>query len=155
MSRLISVARTLSFFANARRGATLAPLAAVLVLTGCGKGEPARIPVFPVSGQVRVEGDSASGAVVVFHSVSKATPPAIATADREGRFKLTTYDTGDGAPAGEYAVTVSLRKLISKEGSSIAGPNVLPEKFASPTTTPFKVTVAATPNELKPFVVTK
>jgi len=156
MSRLISVARVLLSLTNARRGAlaTLA-LAGLFSLSGCGEAQAPRTPVFPVSGQVRVEGDSASGALVVFHSVSKTTPPASATADGEGRFKLTTYETGDGAPAGEYTVTVSLRKLVTKEGSSIAGPNVLPEKFASPTTTPFKVTVAAAPNELKPFVVTK
>lgn len=155
MSRLISV----SPLVLSVRFALALALGAGVFSTGCSQppepGSGPRVAVFPVSGKVQIEGDSPSGAVVVFHSVSKTTPPASATVDSEGRFKLTTYETGDGAPAGEYSVTVSLRKLVTKDGDSITGPNVLPAKFASPTTTPFKVTVAAAPNELKPFVVTK
>src|SRR4051812_27610455 len=54
-----------------RWGATLVGLGAALLTGACAKDE-ARIPVFPVRGQVNFEGKPAPGAFVVFHPVEDA-----------------------------------------------------------------------------------
>jgi hypothetical protein len=78
-----------------------------VVLSSCGDG---RVKVYPAHGKVVDEkGKPAAGALVMFHPVS---PPGgnveavVCTADADGVYRLTTYTAGDGAPAGQYVVTV-------------------------------------------------
>src|SRR5262245_38294847 len=91
------------------RAAFLGCALAVGALGGCGG---ARTTVYPVTGQVLVKGKPADGAFLVFHPTGgghKDTPRPYATADAGGTFRLTTYESGDGAPAGSYRVTVVWR----------------------------------------------
>src|SRR5438105_15139802 len=88
---------------TARGALLLAALA--LLAAGCS----GRRSVSPVSGQVFVGKKPAAGAMVTFHPVRDAGGPVYRPngyADAQGRFALTTYTQGDGAPAGEYVVTV-------------------------------------------------
>ncbi len=74
---------------------------------GCHKSNSR--PVFPVRGQFVFQGRPLAGAFVVFHPLDGSEPLTVeprAHTGQDGRFVLTTYATGDGAPAGEYAVTV-------------------------------------------------
>ena len=90
---------------------------ALLTVTGCGKAEPVRVAVHPVKGQVILAGKPAAGAVVVFHPKAPgAFPPPRAQADKDGNFLVTTFKTADGAPLGEYVITVELRSLVEKGG---------------------------------------
>src|SRR5262245_50392711 len=80
---------------------------ALLLLGGCS-GKP---PVYPVRGEVRdSEGKPAKGVLVVFHPVGEANSSEVVKpvgrVDENGEFHLTTYVEGDGAPAGDYAVTL-------------------------------------------------
>src|SRR5438552_470087 len=77
------------------------------VAPGCSKG--GRKEVHPVQGQVLVNTAPASGALLTFHPVSGSPndPRPSAQADDQGRFSLTTYASGDGAPEGEYEVAVT------------------------------------------------
>lgn len=87
-----------------------ATAAACLALTSCGKGD-GRKPTFSVVGQVFVDQKPAANAEVVFHPVGDPDPNAVkphGTVGADGTFTLTTYDGGDGAPAGDYRVTVEL-----------------------------------------------
>src|SRR5437016_1941611 len=84
----------------------LATAVAAACLASCARNP--RKPVFPVRGQVTVDGKPAAGATVFFYPV-ESDPDAIApygVTDANGSFTLTTYLTFDGAPAGEYVVTV-------------------------------------------------
>ena len=79
---------------------------AVVIATAGGCGE-ARLPTYPVSGQV-VYADGAAlkyGGSVRF-VCSEVTPPITAKGrfGADGRFVLTTFDEGDGAIAGEHKV---------------------------------------------------
>lgn len=132
-------------------------LGAALLAGGCAQKDESRAPVFPVRGQLSFEGQSAPGAFVVFHSVEDTgdEPRPIAHVGPDGSFQLTTYDKDDGAPSGEYAVTVEWRKLVTKGEEAEAGPNVIPGRYAKPETTPLKVTVAEAPNDLPPLQLTK
>jgi hypothetical protein len=87
--------------------ALLAVAALALLIVGCS----GRRSVYPVSGQVFVGKDKkpAAGAMVTFHPVASDGGPIYKPngyVDDHGRFTLTTYDSGDGAPAGEYTVTL-------------------------------------------------
>jgi hypothetical protein len=140
------------------RGTGLLGLTAALMTGGCAKEDAARAPVFPVHGQVSFKGQPTPGAFVVFHPVEDAGDEPIrptGQVEPDGSFSLTTYDKGDGAPPGEYSVTVEWRKLVTKGEEAEAGPNVLPDLYSKPETTPLKVTVAEEPNDLPPLQITK
>jgi len=80
--------------------------AALLFVVGCGGGKPTP---YPVTGIVTAaDGKPAAGALVQFHPAGSEYPDLRFTGmtDDAGRFSLTTNRTGDGAPAGTYAVTV-------------------------------------------------
>src|SRR5688572_10824093 len=92
----------------AARGLSAAVLATLLLtlLPACRKSD--RPETFPVKGKVVVDGKPAKGATVTFHPREASDRPYIPTAqtDDNGEFSLATFETGDGAPAGEYDVTV-------------------------------------------------
>lgn len=124
-----------------------------LSLIGCGDSRPKAIPV---SGKVTYKGKEVPvGALVVFHPTDPAREKQIGgkpfgKVGDDGTFTLTTYTTGDGAPEGEYGVTVEWRPpaqsetkfQLSAEGSS-AAPNKLQGKFSDPRNPFTKVTVKA------------
>ncbi len=84
-------------------------LSLVAAIPACG---PSRRSVFPVKGRVVDNaGKPVVGATVLFHpTATDPEDPNIPTAhvDETGAYSLTTYVEGDGAPAGEYRVTVLL-----------------------------------------------
>ena len=110
-----------------------------------------RRPVYPVRGRVFFEGSPAPNAVVTFYLINpdtkRVTRAGDAMAEADGSFALSTYTANDGAPAGEYAVTVVWwNPLVDAEGKP--GPNLLPERYAKPETTPLKAVVKTGANEV-------
>lgn len=80
-------------------------------LAGCDDRPSAagRRPVYPVEGRLLIEGVPAANAQVAFHPAGDADPTAPRPTGHtgpDGTFRLTTYTANDGAPAGEYVVTV-------------------------------------------------
>lgn len=102
-----------------------------------------RPPVFAVTGQVLVDGKAAPGAMVVCYPKLNVAdgPRPKGTVDRKGRFQLTTYEPGDGAPAGDYVVTVEWPQSIGKGEDARFVDIVLPE-FRSPKTSKLVLTVS-------------
>lgn len=145
------------------RAASVALILALLAGTGCSKQDG--VPVFPVRGQVKFKGEPASGAFVVFHPVGAAPDPGASPVDEQpcpsalvkpdGSFELTTRQGGDGAPAGDYAVTLEWFKPVQRNGAPEAGPNVIPPTYGKPESTPLKVTVKAESNDLPAWEVTR
>ncbi len=87
----------------------LIPAMALFVL-GCGGG--GSIPPVPVSGKVLVGGKPVEGAVVTFLSQAKeGGRSASGKTDKDGAFKLTTAKTNDGAPPGEYTITIAKQEM--------------------------------------------
>lgn len=84
-------------------------LAAVALGATCGC-DHARPVVHPVTGLVLVDGKPAGRARVAFHpngdAPDAALPRPVAITEADGTFRLMTFKSGDGAPAGVYAVTV-------------------------------------------------
>jgi hypothetical protein len=133
----------------------LVALSAVLVFAGCS-GET-RVPVYPVKGKVSFKGEAPTGAQVVLHPVDRATPSDVApvgTVKADGTFAITAYEPGDGAPPGEYVATIEWFKLIDKgEGAGGRGPNVIPKEYASPTTSPIRVSVKTSATQIPPIEI--
>jgi hypothetical protein len=109
-----------------------------------------RKPTHPVRGVVCLEGCPAAGTQVAFHLYNPDTKKYAYTADglveSDGSFVLTTYVSGDGAPVGEYAVTVApWGGLFEEHGKQTE--MALPEKYRKPDTTPLKAVVKSGKNE--------
>lgn len=143
---------------RAARPSSLAAAGALLLFVslfaGCTKSE-ATVPVHPVSGQVLLNGKPAAHASVIFHPKAAAdgVPVPRAQADAQGNFSLSTYGQGDGAPLGEYAVTVEMRPLVKKDGEFETGPNIIPRQYATPQTTKITTRVAEGTNNVPIKVV--
>jgi hypothetical protein len=110
-------------------------LLAASVPVGCRKPPRAdRLPTYPVTGRVLVVGQPAAGAEVQLWAVDGGLkvaglcPHAIVGDD--GRFHLTTYNTGDGAPEGEYGVT--LRWPLPPPPGREQGPDRFQGRYADP-----------------------
>lgn len=124
---------------HALRAIALAALFGVGGMGGCGKE---KIETHAVSGSVAFQGKAPSGAVVTFHPKGTWPHPAlpVGTVADDGSFRVGTFDISDGAPSGEYAVTVQWFP-VAADGS--VGRNAIPERYASRDTTPLAATVAA------------
>jgi hypothetical protein len=80
--------------------------AVAAMLAGCSSGGPARVETIPVTGTVTVDGQAVEGVSVTLDRVgdAKNVIPSTAMTDAEGKFAISTYEQGDGAPIGEYTV---------------------------------------------------
>jgi len=127
---------------------TLLLVAAAGSMAGCGSTDG--VALFPVEGEVRYNGQPVAGAQVVFHpcQARAGVPPARAQTDASGKFQLTTFNAHDGAPAGDYAVTVEFFPLQRWQDEFLAGRNALPPKYATSATTDLRIQVASGPNKL-------
>ena len=131
-------------------------LAALMVATGlgCSKSE-SRVPVHPVQGAIQYRGQPAAGAFVslVPKNATDGVPNPRATVAKDGSFTVSTYDGNDGAPEGEYVVTVQWYKPVRQGNDLVGGPNVLPAKYSSPKTSDVTIHIAAGENRLKPIQI--
>jgi hypothetical protein len=109
-----------------------------LIVSACGKEHK---PVYPVHGKgLDKNAKAAAGAIIVFHPVVAEDPKEakpIGTVDENGEFTLTTYKTGDGAPAGEYCITLAWfpprKSIMEPEKDDVLGGRfALPEKSPIP-----------------------
>jgi hypothetical protein len=131
------------------RAALLA--AAALAPAGCGDG---RVPVHPVTGQLFAGGQPAHGAKVFFFPAAEPADPRarcpVGEVDEQGEFAMTTYDAGDGAPAGEYVVCFMWPTRHPIKGTFDGGDRYGSKHF-DPATSPHRVTVVAGPNRVPRF----
>jgi hypothetical protein len=137
----------------AHRGIGLFLGIAALACSSCGSGGQ---PVYPVQGKVLYLGKPTPGAVVVFHPAGNPSPDALrpqGTVSADGSFRLTTYQPDDGAPPGDYDVTI-LWTRPSKHGGG-EQVNLLPPRYLRPRTSRLRVQVKAEPNDLPPFKLTR
>jgi len=111
---------------------------------GCGESHPNEKQVFKILGKVTVDGKAVGELQVALHDASgpdtkQPTYPQGFT-NPDGTIRISTYEEGDGAPAGEYNVTFSWQEynLISR---GFSGPDKLNKKYSDPKTTPIKLSL--------------
>ncbi len=121
----------------------------LLLACGCSGSRGDRLPTYPVVGRLLIEGKPAAGARVQFIAVGDARLAALAphaTVEPDGSFRLTTYRTGDGAPEGRYALTVTWQGAPRRGHEE--GPDRLRGRYANPLRPARTVEVAAGDNDL-------
>ncbi len=127
---------------------------APLLLASCSGG--GRQPVYAAHGQVFDSNQKpAVGAVVMFHPVKPVAndlAKPVGHVDQQGVFTLTTYKKGDGAPEGEYVVTVEWRPP-KKTPLDPDPPDLLRGEYGNPKTSTLRARIERKDNTLEPFVV--
>lgn len=107
-----------------------------LTIVGCGEGHPTLAPIHGTASQA---GKPLAEAKIVLHPLEpqpEGLPKPIAFTDEAGQFIVTSLSQGDGALPGKYAVTIELRALRQAGEEMIRdGKNLLPGRFADPSTT--------------------
>lgn len=129
---------------------------ATLLCSGCNGPEQAdRLPTFPVEGQALADGQPAEGALIVFHPLDASAPISLRPSGRvgaDGTFRLTSYETGDGAPAGKYAVTVLWPEPPTHPlAEPDMGRDRLAGRYLTPERSPLRAEVGEGENRLQPF----
>jgi len=135
---------------------------------GCGKGDVRIKPTQTVTGRILFDGKSRVGANVYLVQLNEPIDPWArpqAEVGPDGSFAIGTYQPKDGAPAGEYALTVSWwppesktpdgpveaekAGKLSNPMAKVSGGNRLPMRYSTPEGSPIpKVTVRDQPIEL-------
>jgi hypothetical protein len=130
-----------------RRAAIVTSLAAIVSLVGCGgRGDvPPRVSVYKTTGRVTWNGQPLTGGTVVLHPQGNTTLPngvrTIGAVDSSGSIVFTTYETGDGAAAGDFTATVSYQPFVGDPEDGNVSSNVLPTEYSVPGSSPLSVTV--------------
>lgn len=116
-----------------------------LLLSSCGEEQPFRKPTYPVTGKVTVDGAVPSSAIQVFcenvAGMDGQHPTLSHTETKEdGSFSISTYESGDGVPEGEYKVTFVWQdfNLMTRQ---YGGPDKLNKRYSDPKSTEFTINV--------------
>jgi hypothetical protein len=123
-----------------------------LLLAGCTRGLGTRLPTYPVSGTVSAGGKPAAGAIVQLSAIGDPRLDGLfphAIVDKTGAYRLTTYRTEDGAPAGTYAVT--LRWPAPPAPGQDKGPDRYAGRYADVERPIRRVEIKAGNNTLEPI----
>ena len=129
----------------------VAGLLVIMFAAGCsGRKGP---KLYPVKGMIYINGQPAKDVNVMFTPVTPfedglLLSPAGAT-DDDGSFRLTSFDADDGAPAGEYLVTVIYP--MSRFNKNLNGIDRLKGKYSNPKSSGLKATIEPKANDLPPI----
>ena len=140
-------------------GAMLICAAMLAGVLGCSSAEPPPGPqAHPVVGKVLYKGRPAEGFSVAFHPVQKwdgATFAPSGVTDAAGEFQLRSYETNDGAPVGDYSVTITWPKEVPGFDPDDAPETVdqLRGAYNNPQRSKFQVTIHEGDNQLEPFAL--
>lgn len=134
----------------------------LMMAIGCGAPAIEDYQVFddlvPVKGQVLYKGKPIQDASIRLYPAGKSTADGVparvaAVSDVEGRFELFTFrpeGKGQGAPIGDYRVTVSwvgpTAGLPQEKLDSLK--ELIPAKYINPRTSPIEVQIAAGQSEI-------
>jgi hypothetical protein len=124
----------------------------LLVAAGCGKpARPGELPVYPVGGRVTYKGEPMPFAILTFSPAGQPFAQALksrATADKNGNYRLTTYEKDDGVPAGEYAVVLYVPLKDPYELEAPNPPDKLKHAYIDPAKSKLRYTVKPEPNTI-------
>lgn len=110
-----------------------------------------KVPTHPTAGKVYLDGKPLVGVTVTFHDTNPDTGKYRNVCDGlsfdGGRFQITTYNRFDGAPVGEFKVTVVKTGRGYYDGE-VPTKVAIPAAYATPETTPLTVKIKEGTNDL-------
>ena len=139
-----------------RHGACGFAVVLLILLAGC---RDAPSTTYPVTGRLTIRGRPVAEADLRFYETNgKATGmarPYTRTAEN-GQFTVSTYGMNDGAPAGEYQVSVSWKGPLHgiPPDQRDAMPELLPPRYGDPATSGIQVRVTPDDNALETIDLT-
>ena len=117
------------------------------------------VAVHPVKGRAVFEGQPMSGAnVILYPSADSKVPTELrprGSVTADGSFVLSTFDPNDGAPSGDFVVTVVWSKPVVINGETQFGPNLAPATYSKPDSSPLRIKIAPGTKELEPLELRK
>ena len=132
----------------------------LIPLAGCG--DDGRPKLVEATGTLKLNGEPVSDALIYFRP-KEGNPimrPSRAKTDAQGRFRLSTYNEGDGIPLGEYRIGIEKRQLVgdlppnynpeAPEATRLTYQWITPKELANPETSGLEASV--TPSGLEPAV---
>ncbi|MHC4177951.1 MAG: hypothetical protein ACYSWU_10610 [Planctomycetota bacterium] len=122
----------------------------LIVLAGCSDSPE---KTYPVRGVVTVDGRPLEGGSVLFESVEPGSSgrryTARASIDSQGRYRLTTFQTHDGATAGRHrAVVLPDRSQATDDPNAPPLPVTVPPKYSALETTDLEYEVQPRDNTI-------
>ncbi|RCS41322.1 carboxypeptidase regulatory-like domain-containing protein [Bremerella cremea] len=138
-------------------------LLAATTLPGCFGGNQSydTIETFPVAGTVQINGVPARGALIRFWPKQEQagvkypiTPSG--RVDAQGNYQLTSYEGPDGAPPGDYSITITWPDPDWRPpggGMPPPPPDRLQGKFADQSNAIRDFTVVAGENKVEPIIL--
>lgn len=126
-----------------------------LLAVSCGCQEAPTQQTYRVKGRLFVDDNLAAKACIAFHPIDKVKSQgrcSVAMTQRDGSFELTTYAMHDGAPEGDYTVTVIWPDDSMPEDEceciDLLQHDRLSGKYADPKTTSLLVTILPRDNHV-------
>lgn len=116
----------------------LLSLFATGAIAGCAPATTPKLDTYPVSGQVMVNGQPAVRAEVRMRPTKPLLDPLnrsvepYGIVEADGMFRISTYRDKDGAPPGEYAITIVWPTITVDGGEEVFGPDRLNGRFGNP-----------------------
>ncbi len=104
-------------------------LAAAVLLTGSGCRRGAGTKTYPISGIVTLDDKPVGGALVRFMPTDQRGRPAVGYTRSDGTFRVSTYNTDDGAVAGTYKVLVSKSENKDRPGPQSKSPDEMKKRM--------------------------
>ncbi|WP_425400117.1 hypothetical protein [Aeoliella sp.] len=133
----------------------------LLTTCGCESQPEGRMKVYRTTGSVTVDGQPAEGVKIVLYGATPdltgpGTVAPYAETDAEGEFSLTSYESGDGAPAGKFKVTAIWPEPAPPDADAefFEPKDLLKDKYLTPDSTPLEATVEEGSTTLPPFELT-
>ncbi len=115
-------------------------LLALIAMTGCNDGRPARVPV---SGRVLIDGEPLTQGYVRF--VPGNDRPSTGQIGPDGRFTLGCFEADDGAVTGKHRVAVIANEAINESTMRW----IAPEKYADYANSGIEVEITGPTDELE------
>ena len=137
-------------------GIALLLVVGVVALTATSlRGADGRLPTFPVRGRILFNDQPVAGANVMFFPTTGGNdaPRPRGKVDKRGYFTLTTYETADGSPQGEFLVTVEWPQTVG-EGDDAHFVNALAPEYSAPKTSKLKAVIREQSENLVQFALT-
>ncbi len=127
------------------RISAMAVISIVCVWVFCVMNSPNDRGLENVAVAVNADGQIANGAFLTLYPLSNTNIDAQTRSqgrvDDKGLVSWTTFEPADGLLPGEYVVTAIWNRTIEIDGEIQPGPNMLPQVYATPETSPMRLVV--------------
>lgn len=127
------------------RGQLWLVIACLVLLPACKKQTGFRKTTVPVTGQVRVDGEIPSSPVQIrctnLGGIDQEHPTVSSAITGEGgTFSISTYESGDGVPEGDYVLTFEWKQM-NLVSMSYGGPDQLKGRYSDAEKSDIRFTV--------------